>query len=123
MKTIITLAFAALLLGFTPVHAQEVITPQKGEVVMNINGIVCPACAQGIIRKVSKLDFIDTERLHSGVDLDVENHRARIAMKQGVKPDYPALFAAVRKGGFDPVGVYLAGGKYLTADQITAGKE
>lgn len=114
-----TLLFVLLgLLVAAPLAAEEAPKIAKNEVVMKVNGIVCPACAQGIIRKVSKLDFIDTSKLHSGVELNVENHRARIAFKDGAKPDMAALFDAVRKGGFDPVGVYLASGKYLTAAEV-----
>lgn len=123
MKRFYALVVALALAAPFSSHAEEAITPQKDEVVMNINGIVCPACAQGIIRKVSKLDFVDTSRLNSGVELDVEKHRARIALKPSVKADMPALFSAVRKGGFDPVGVYLAKGTYLTAAEVEGKKE
>ena len=85
------------------------VAPKVGvdEVVMKINGIVCPACAYGIQKKVSKLSFVDTEKLNDGIELDVENHMAKIAIKKDQAADFTALFAAVKKGGFDPVGGWV----------------
>lgn len=125
IKSIQKLFFvAALVLGFgvTQASAAEPLKATDPNVlVMQVNGIVCPACAQGIIMKVSKLGFIDQDTFESGVKLDVENQRAYIATKPGSTPDLKALFEAVRKGGFDPVSVaMLKSGKsvVLTAAQV-----
>jgi hypothetical protein len=90
-----------------PMFAEEAPKVAAGEVVMKVNGIVCPACAYGIQKKVSKLSFVDNAKLHNGVELDVEKHLAKVAIKQGQKPDFKALFVAVKAGGFDPVGAYV----------------
>ena len=100
--------FLSMLFVAVSVMAAEP-APKVGvdEVVLKVNGIVCPACAYGIQKKVAKLSFVDTSRLHDGVELDVENHLAKIAIKKGQQPDFSALFAAVKSGGFDPVGGYI----------------
>ena len=102
----ILLSLFVLLLA-TPLSAEETPKVAANEVVMKVNGIVCPACAYGIQKKVSKLSFVDTSKLHDGVELDVEHHFAKVAIKAGQKPDFAALFDAVKKGGFDPVGGYI----------------
>lgn len=120
-RIIIAAAAFAMLIMNPSAFAQTNVRPD--EMVLTINGVVCPACAQGIIRKVSKLDFIDTTKLNSGVELDVENHKARMALKPGAKPDLKALFGAIRKGGFDPVDVtLLQSGKVVSknAAQVNA---
>lgn len=112
MRLFIALLCACGLFAATNLSAEETPKLAAGEVVMKVNGIVCPACAYGIQKKVSKLSFVDTKKLHEGVELDVENHLAKVAIKAGQKPDFAALFEAVKKGGFDPVGGYaLKGGK------------
>ena len=97
----------SLLLLTTPLRAEVAPKVMANQVVLKVNGIVCPACAYGIQKKVSKLSFVDTTKLHKGVELDVEHHLAKVAIKPNQKPDFQALFTAVKSGGFDPVGGYV----------------
>lgn len=112
-RNLLKAAFAAvLLLASAQAKAAE-------DVVLKVNGVVCPACAYGIQKKVSKLSFVDTGRLHDGVEIDVEKHLAKVAIREGQKANYAELFAAIRSGGFDPVGAYV-GDRFVEAKQLLA---
>ena len=114
----------SLLLITTPLWAEEAPSVLVNQVVLKVNGIVCPACAYGIQKKVSKLSFVDNTKLHNGVELDVEHHLAKVAIKPGQKPNFTALFTAVKEGGFDPVGAYtLEKGKPMYRLVSDANKE
>jgi len=72
-------------------------------IVVNVHGIVCSFCAQGVTRKVAKLPFVDHSRFKKGVKVEIEDQLVIVAIKPGVEPDMTALFDAIRSGGYNPV--------------------
>ena len=86
---------AALLLLSAPVFADDY--------VVNVHGIVCSFCAQGVTKKVSKLSFIDRTKYTKGVKVEIENQKVTIAVKPDHDLDKEALYKAIRSGGYEPV--------------------
>ena len=103
MNIKIRMLVLCLALVSTPAFAQDY--------VINVHGIVCEFCSIGVTKKVSKLDFIDTEKYENGVKVEIENQMVTIAVKDGVELDKDALFAAIESGGYSPVEIFE-----LTAD-------
>ena len=71
------------------------------EVRLRVKGLVCSFCAQGLRKKVSKLDCVDTKKPQKGVTVDEKNGYMLVALKAGTPPAWEDLFAAVEKAGFD----------------------
>ena len=71
------------------------------EVRMRVKGLVCAFCAQGLRKKVSKLDCVDTKKPQKGVTVDEKNGYMLVALKAGTPPAWNDLFAAVEKAGFE----------------------
>ncbi len=74
------------------------------EVRLQVKGLVCAFCAQGIRKKVSKLDFVDAKKPQKGVTVDEKNGYMVVALKAGQAPVWKDLFAAVEKAGYDATG-------------------
>ncbi len=90
---------ALVMLSAAAVHAAD----ESRDIVVNVHGIVCSFCAQGVTKKVAKLPFVDRSRYKKGVKVEIENQLVTVAIKPGVEPDMAALFDAIRSGGYDPV--------------------
>lgn len=102
------IAAALLLTGLPSITAAT-------DYVVDVNGIVCEFCSFGVAKKIRKLPFIDKDRLNDGVDVDIENQKVTIAVKDGADLDEKALFAAIESGGYNPVRV-----RELAADDTAA---
>jgi copper chaperone CopZ len=88
------------------VAALKVLTEIDKAMALYVKGLCCPSCAIGIRKKVSLLDFIDTERLKKGVNLDTKTQLATIAVKDKKVVDTSALAQAVRDAGYTPSHLY-----------------
>ena len=71
------------------------------EVRLRVKGLVCSFCAQGLRKKVSKLDCVDTKKPQKGVTVDEKNGYVLVALKTGKPPPWNDLFTAVEKAGYD----------------------
>ena len=71
------------------------------EVRLRVKGLVCSFCAQGLRKKVSKLDCVDTRKPHKGVTVDERNGYMLVALKAGKPPAWQDLFIAVENAGFE----------------------
>lgn len=74
--------------------------------VVQVHGIVCSFCSQGVTKKVSKLPFIDQTKYTKGVKVEIESQKVTIAVKDGEALDIAALFEAIESGGYEPVDVW-----------------
>lgn len=92
------LLLTSLLFLFRPVYA--------GDYVVQVNGIVCSFCAQGVTKKLSKLPFIDSSKYTKGVKVEIESQKVTVAVREDVKIDVPSLYEAIRSGGYDPVDIW-----------------
>ena len=74
--------------------------------VIEVHGLVCSFCAQGVTKKVSKLPFIDQTKFTKGVKVEIEDQKVTISVKAGERPDIDSLFEAIRSGGYEPINVW-----------------
>lgn len=81
-------------------------------VVLYAKGLCCASCAIGIRKKVSKLDFVNTERFNQGIELDPKTQLVRIAIKPTYKEEMKALKEAISDAGYDAMQLFkLVDGK------------
>ncbi len=89
------------------VTAKERLTSEPDAVAIYAKGMCCPSCAIGVRKKIVKLEFVDSSRFVSGVELDPKTQLAMVALKAGQAPDSEALAQAIVDAGYDPVLLYI----------------
>ena len=97
----ITLVAGAAPASETKSASKEPPALKPDEVRLRVKGLVCAFCAQGLRKKVSKLDCVDTKKPLKGVTVDEKNGYMVVALKAGTPPAWKDLFVAVEKAGFD----------------------
>jgi hypothetical protein len=80
---------------------------KPGQVVIEIDGLVCAVCGYGIERNVAKLDFIDRKKFSHGVLTDVYNQRLVLALVPDKPVNLKALSDAIKHAGYPLKTVYL----------------
>jgi hypothetical protein len=90
----------ALATGAAP-DTKEQPALKPDEVRLRVKGLVCSFCAQGLRKKVSKLDCVDTKKPQKGVTVDEKNGYMVVALKRGNPPAWNDLFTAVENAGYD----------------------
>ena len=112
MKKLILL-FVVLPFMTSPLAAvaDELDTPavaKPGEMIVEVNGVVCSICAKGLKKNLAKLDFqspVLTEK--SGVKIDIRSGRLVIHRDPAKPIDFSAIRTAVKRGGYDLEKLYL----------------
>jgi hypothetical protein len=56
--------------------------------------------------KLKKLNFVDTKRYKSGVEMDVKSQLLTVALKPGQKPDNNLIAKSIWNAGYVPVERY-----------------
>ena len=130
MKTLILL-FGVLPFLTSPLAAvaDELDTPavaKPGELIVEVNGVVCSICAKGLQKNLAKLDFqLPVLSKKSRVKIDIRSGRL-VMYRDPKKPiDFDGILTAVKKGGFelDKLYMHLTGslesvnGKWLLSEK------
>ncbi len=112
MNKATTLACALLIGSLASAETPEETSPvevQPNQAVIQVNGIVCSFCAYGTEKNLRKLTFLDKSQFgDDGVLIDIHSHRITLALQPEAPVDLPSIYNAIKKGGYDPVNVYLS---------------
>ena len=81
---------------------------KPNEVIIEVHGVVCSFCAQGVKKKLRKFKFVDRNRLNKGISMNMKNQRITVAIKSGEKVDVQGLFKAVLSGGYEPIAALIS---------------
>ena len=88
------------------VQVQTRLADLDGGVALWVKGMICKSCGIGIRKKVSKLDFVNTDILEKGVEMDIEHMLLYVAIQDGAEVDAGQLGEAIRKAGYLPISLY-----------------
>ncbi len=80
---------------------------KPNEIVLEVHGVVCSFCSQGIQKKLSKLSFVDTKKFTKGSEINIENQTVKIAIKENKKADLDVIFNSIKSGGYNPIKAYF----------------
>jgi CRISPR/Cas system-associated protein Cas5 (RAMP superfamily) len=87
---------------------EENIKPKQNEVILIVSGVVCSFCSYGVQKKLSKLDFVDTNKFNKkGSLVNIENQRVTIAIKEGFEANLDVIFEKIESGGYKPIKAYV----------------
>ena len=102
------------------VEALKQLKGKSDSVAVYAQGLCCPSCSIGVRKKVSALDFVDTEKPKSGVMIDAKNQLVVIAIKPGSNIDMKALSKAVDDAGYPAVHLYSIKNEQLVTKPFLA---
>ena len=89
------------------------IAPQQ--VVVEVNGVVCSFCAQGVARALRKIPGLDAAQHKAGVRVDIEAQRVTLAFQKRVMFPLREIHERIRRGGYETRGFHLQLAGTLTA--------
>ena len=71
-----------------------------------VKGLVCPSCAIGIRKNLSKMKGVDKKRFKDGIDMNPETQLVTIALKDGAELDNKDLIELVEDAGYTAIEEY-----------------
>jgi len=98
--------------------AKETLLESSKISLVYVKGLVCPSCAIGIRKNLSKLKGIDKKRFKDGIDMDPETQLVSIAFKGNFKIDNKDLIERVEDAGYIAVEEYKLHDGHLDAHQF-----
>ena len=83
-----------------------------------VKGLVCPSCAIGVRKNLSKMKGVDKARFKDGIDMNPETQLVSIAFKGNVEIDNKDLIERVEDAGYIAVEEYKLHDGHLDAHQF-----
>ena len=95
--------------------AKKVLTESSQITLIYVQGLVCPSCAIGIRKNLSKLDGVDVSRFKQGIDMNPETQLVTIALLDDVSLDQKDLIERVEDAGYIAIEEYKLHDGHLDA--------
>jgi len=100
-------------------QATKHIEGNPDQIAVFTKGLICSSCGIGIRRHIKKLDFVDQKQLEKGIELDIKNQLALVAIKKGEAYDANLVRDAIFNAGYDPIHYYKLDGKSVVRAEFT----
>lgn len=98
--------------------AKEVLMESANISLLYLRGLVCPSCAIGVRKNLSKLEGVDKKRFKDGIDMNPETQLVTVALKKGASLDNKELLERVEDAGYVLVEEYIIHDNHLDALQF-----
>jgi copper chaperone CopZ len=98
--------------------AKKILLEKNQISLIYVKGLVCPSCAIGIRKNLSKMKSVDKKRFKEGIDMNPETQLVTIALKNGAKLDSKDLIERVVDAGYVAVEEYRLHESHLDALQF-----
>lgn len=95
--------------------AKKVLTESSQITLIYVQGLVCPSCAIGIRKNLSKMDGVDVSRFKQGIDINPETQLVTIALLDDVSLDQKDLIERVEDAGYIAIEEYKLHDGHLDA--------
>ena len=83
-----------------------------------VKGLVCPSCAIGVRKNLSKMDGVDKKRFRDGIDMNPETQLVTIALKKGAKVEVKEVLERVDDAGYVAIEKYKLHDGHLDAHKF-----
>lgn len=100
------------------VAAKETLLESSKISLVYVKGLVCPSCAIGIRKNLSKMKGVDKKRFKDGIDMNPETQLVSIALKDGAQLNTKDLIERVVDAGYVAVEEYRLHESHLDALQF-----
>ena len=98
--------------------AKETLLESSKISLVYVKGLVCPSCAIGIRKNLSKMKGVDKKRFKDGIDMNPETQLVSIALKDGAQLNTKDLIERVVDAGYVAVEEYRLHESHLDALQF-----
>ena len=98
--------------------AKKVLLQSSNVSLLYLRGLVCPSCAIGVRKNLSKMEGVDKKRFKDGIDMDPETQLVTVALKEGTSLDNKELFERIEDAGYILVEEYIIHDNHLDALQF-----
>jgi len=98
--------------------AKKVLLQSSNVSLLYLRGLVCPSCAIGVRKNLSKMKGVDKKRFKDGIDIDPETQLVTVALKEGASLDNKELLERVEDAGYVLVEEYIIHDNHLDALQF-----
>ena len=98
--------------------AKETLLESSEISLVYVKGLVCPSCAIGIRKNLTKMKGVDKKRFKDGIDMNPETQLVSIALKDGVQLNSKDLIERVVDAGYVAVEEYRLHESHLDALQF-----
>ena len=98
--------------------AKETLLESSKISLVYVKGLVCPSCAIGIRKNLTKMKGVDKKRFKDGIDMNPETKLVSIALKDGAKLNSKDLIERVVDAGYVAVEEYRLHESHLEALQF-----
>ena len=98
--------------------AKETLLESSEISLVYVKGLVCPSCAIGIRKNLTKMKGVDKKRFKDGIDMNPETQLVSIALKDGAKLNSKDLIERVVDAGYVAVEEYRLHDSHLDALQF-----
>ena len=95
--------------------AKEILKSSANISLIYVKGLVCPSCAIGIRKNLSKMLGVDRSRFKDGIDMDPETQLVTISLREGVSLDNKDLIELVEDAGYTAIEEYKLHDGHLDA--------
>ena len=83
-----------------------------------VKGLVCPSCAIGVRKNLSKMKGVDKKRFRDGIDMNPETQLVTIALKEDGTIDNKDLMERVEDAGYIAIEEYKLHDGHLDAHRF-----
>ena len=98
--------------------ASKVLKDSSAISLVYVKGLVCPSCAIGVRKNLSKMKGVDKKRFRDGIDMNPETQLVTIALKAGAKVDNKDIMDRVEDAGYVAVEEYKLHDGHLDAHRF-----
>ena len=99
-------------------EAKKTLLSSSNISLVYVKGLVCPSCAIGVRKNLSKMKGVDKKRFRDGIDMDPETQLVSIALKDGAELDNKDLIERVVDAGYFAVEEYKLHENHVDAHQF-----
>lgn len=98
--------------------AKKILLDSSSISLIYVKGLVCPSCAIGIRKNLSKMLGVDRSRFKDGIDMNPETQLVTIAFKKGISIDNKDLIELVEDAGYTAIEEYKLHDGHIDALQF-----
>ena len=98
--------------------AKKLLSESSQISLVYVKGLVCPSCAIGIRKNLSKMEGVDKERFRDGIDMNPETQLVTIALKKGARVEVKEVLERVDDAGYDAIEKYKLHDGHLDAHKF-----
>jgi copper chaperone CopZ len=95
--------------------AKKVLSESPQISLVYVKGLVCPSCAIGVRKSLSKMKGVDKKKFKEGIDMNADTQLVTIALKKDAKVDVKELIERVDDAGYDAIEKYKLHDGHLDA--------